>query len=263
MLLIDPRERFSATASHYARWRPTYPAELRAFLVELLPPARAPERPRMLVDVGCGTGISTRFLAGPGLHVIGIEPNAEMRAEAKSTTPPGMAVEYRAGEASSTGLPPAAAELVTAAQAFHWFDLDPTLAEFRRILVPDGFCAAFWNIRDERSSPLLAEYQALLERSSREYRDVEKGIRTIDRLLASPRIAAARRAEFPHVQILDREGFFGRVDSSSYVAHGIPAESRAAFAAELDRLFDRHAEGGKVEFPYRTHAIAFHIEGTA
>jgi SAM-dependent methyltransferase len=261
MLIKDSKERFSATAGLYSRWRPTYPPALGDFLAGLVPPAdrrRAGLLP-VIADLGCGTGISTRLLAAPDRRLIGIEPNTDMLAEARRTTPPELAIEYRNGEAAATGLPAASVDLVVAGQAFHWFELASTFAEIRRILIPAGFAAAFWNVRDETRSPLLAEYRALLERSSIEYDRAAKAEPTIARILAAAAITDLRRAEFAHRQELDREGFFGRVYSSSYVMHGVPAAARPAFDAELDRLFDRHAAGGRVEFPYRTLAIAFRL----
>lgn len=256
----DPKERFSATASLYSRWRPDYPGALRDYLLALVPASA--ETP-LIADIGCGTGISTRLLAGPGRRVIGIDPNPDMLSEARRSTPPELAVEYRLGEAGDTGLPAGCAALVTAAQAFHWFDVDVALGEFDRILKPGGFCAAFWNHRDDRHSPFLAEYQALLLRSSTEYEKVTTPETAIARLRSSPGVHGLREAEFRHVQPLDREGLFGRAYSSSYVVHGIPEADRPAFDAALSSLFERYERQGRIEFVYRTRVIAFQIRAAA
>jgi SAM-dependent methyltransferase len=263
MLIKDSKERFSATAGLYARWRPTYPSALVDFLLALIPPAPPSGRPPVIADLGSGTGISTRLLAAPGRRVIGIEPNLEMLAEARRTTPPAPGIEFRSGEAAATGLPAASVDLVVAGQAFHWFDLAPAFAEIRRILVPSGFTAAFWNVRDEKRSPLLAEYRALLERASIEYDEVAKAEPTIARIQAASPVGDLRRAEFEHRQELDHEGFRGRVYSSSYVMHGVSPADRPAFDAELDRLFARHEQGGRVLLRYRTLVIAFRLEDEA
>jgi SAM-dependent methyltransferase len=256
----DPRERFSANAETYARCRPSYPAALRDFLLGLLPdaPARSLAAPT-IADIGCGTGISTRLVAGEGRRVIGIDPNREMLAEAERSTPTALGVEYRLGEATATGLPAGSIALITVAQAFHWFDLDPTLAEFARILVPHGRCAAYWNIRDASDSPFLAEYEALLQRWSNEYKVVTGGDEMLERLAQTPAIRPVTSAAFAHVQPHDREGFFGRVNSSSYVTHGIAPEDRPAFDREIGGLFDRHARDGAVAFAYQTRVLAFEI----
>lgn len=142
-------ERFTGLAQLYAQSRPGYPA---AALDHLL--TRCGLRPgAVAVDVGCGTGISSRLLAERGLRVVGIEPNADMRRQAEASTealPPGVpAPEYRDGRAEATGLPEGAADVVVAAQAFHWFDADRALREFHRILKPGGWVALLNYERDE------------------------------------------------------------------------------------------------------------------
>src|SRR5207253_2470333 len=81
-----------------------------------------------LVDVGCGTGISSRLFAARGIPVIGVDPNDEMRGRAEAAAvPAGPRPVYRAGRAEATGLPDGAAAAVLAAQAFHWFEPGPAL----------------------------------------------------------------------------------------------------------------------------------------
>jgi SAM-dependent methyltransferase len=258
MLNREPKERFSAAADLYGRYRPSYPPALRDFIYELLPPGGTPNG-ITIADLGCGTGISTRLVAGPKVRVIGIDPNREMLAEAARTTPAELAIEYRQGEATATGLPAHSVDLVTVAQAFHWFDIDPTLDELARILTPGGRCAVYWNLREQDGSPFLSAYDALLLRYSSEYGQVPRGEQLLEELAAHPRLRPIRTADLPNLQPLDHQGFFGRVYSSSYVTHGVPAAERPAFDAALEELFARHARDGEVSFAYRTRALAFEI----
>ncbi len=73
------------------------------------------------MDLGCGTGISTRLFATTGHPVIGIDPNADMLATARLPPVGGAegAQDYRVGTSEHTGLPDACADLIIAAQAFH------------------------------------------------------------------------------------------------------------------------------------------------
>ncbi len=241
--MIDPRERFSAAADLYHRYRPSYPAALLDWIEQTTgrrPAAR-------VADVGCGTGISSRLLAERGYEVTGVDPNEKMLAHARAAG----GARYLVGTAAETGLPEASFDLVTVAQAFHWFDVPVALAEFRRILARPGWCAAFWNLR--RSSPFMDDYDALLRAHSTEYEVLLKPEPTIQSILRAEGVVDVREGEFPNRQLLDREGVFGRAYSSSYVVHGIA--DLPAFDRALGELFDRHQSAGTVEFPYRTVAV--------
>jgi SAM-dependent methyltransferase len=233
---LDPQRRFSRTVEHYRRHRPSYPEALVDWIAARVP-AGAP-----VVDVGAGTGIFSRQLASRGLDVIGVEPNADMRAAAEREG----GVRYMAGEASALGLPPKSAGLVIAAQAFHWFPLEPTLVEWRRVTRDDGWCGVVYNLR--APTPFGDAYQQLLDRI-REYRVAPKGSEALRALEA--RLATFEPFEVEHVQSLDRDAFIGRALSSSYVAHAADQDGvRAALAA----LFDRYAQDGQVSFKYRAVA---------
>lgn len=244
----DPRERFTETARLYDRYRPTYPDALVDWLV-----GEAGLKPGAAVaDIGCGTGISARLFAARGFAVTGIDPNEAMLAQARAKG----GADFRRGESHATGLPDASQDLVFAAQAFHWFDIPSTLAEWRRLLKPGGLAAAFWNDRVE-DTPFLKEYEALLRASSAEYRELTRRRSTLDDLREAPGVKDWATAEFPSSQPLDREALFGRVYSSSYVAHGVA--DRPAFDAALGALFDRRAVDGRVEFRYRAVAARWRL----
>jgi SAM-dependent methyltransferase len=249
---IDPRERFAGVASTYARCRPSYPPALVDWV---LTEARVRCGDRA-ADVGCGTGILTRLLAERGLEVVGIDPNEDMLAEARAGGGP---AEYRLGEAAATGLEDASLALVAVAQAFHWFDADRALAEFHRVLKPGGHVAVIWNVRG--SSPFMAGYEAALRRFSPEYPAIQGGDEALARLREHPRVADPRQREVPNGQVFDLDGLLGRAWSSSYVHRGV--EDREGFDAALRALFDTHARGGVVEFPYRTVALIFRVRASS
>src|SRR5262249_8855463 len=161
-----------------------------------------------VADVGCGTGIVARLFSQRGYNVTGVDPNSEMLAYAERQGGP----TYVRGEATATGLPSGRMALVTVAQAFHWFDIAPTLNERGRVLRPEAGCAAFWNMRADTA--LLAAYEQLLQTHCAERREVPRAPATIDALVTSPAVVDLERASFDNVQRLDREAFFGRIYSS-------------------------------------------------
>lgn len=131
-------ERFSGFAGLYDRYRPAPPAFLATILLDL---AQA-SRPDCVVDLGCGTGLSTRYWADLAGEVIGVDPSADMLRQAREQTHAAN-LHYRAGLSHATGLPDGRAQIVTCSQSLHWMYPQPTFQEARRILRPGGVFAAF------------------------------------------------------------------------------------------------------------------------
>ena len=130
-------ERFSGFADCYDSYRPKPPT----IIVDILTQLAAVARPRLVVDLGCGTGLSTRIWSGRAEEVIGIDPNADMlrRAEVNAAEN----VRYQDGLSTRTGLPDGCADIVTCSQSLHWMEPAPTFAEAARILRPGGVFAAY------------------------------------------------------------------------------------------------------------------------
>jgi SAM-dependent methyltransferase len=118
--------------------RPAPPAAL----VDLLCLEAQAERPHLVVDLGSGTGLSTRPWVDRADEVVGVEASPEMRAQAQEATAAGN-VRFVQAYAQATGLPDDAADIVTCSQALHWMEPEPTLAEAARILRPGGVFAAY------------------------------------------------------------------------------------------------------------------------
>jgi len=261
---IDPRDRFSVGVDAYRAHRPSYPGELIRWIVDEIA-LRADE---VVIDVGCGTGISSRALAAAGLRVIGVDPNAAMLEAARVEpvdTPAatgGAPIAWLVGDAESFAWPSSLAEVkvgaIVGGQCFHWFDLDTALPHFASLLPPGRRIVAFWNLRDP-SDPLMAAYEQLLRERCPDYLAVGPEVRAA-RLLDHPLVDDVRSVRIAgHRQSFDRDGFIGRVWSSSYVRRSIDDASRADFDAALHRLFDAHARDGRVEFVYQCVAYAFSV----
>lgn len=125
------RNWFDAGGEGYAKFRPDYPPELAAQLAEYC------GRRRLAIDVGCGTGQLTTLLAPHFDAVIGLDPSADQIANARAAD----RVRYLVAPAERLPLPDGAADLVTVAQAAHWFDLPAFHAEVRRVAAPGAVLA--------------------------------------------------------------------------------------------------------------------------
>jgi SAM-dependent methyltransferase len=241
----NPVGRFDALADQYARYRPEYPRACLDMLLRGEPPGA------LIIDVGCGTGILTRALAERGYRVIGIEPNETMRTVAERT-PCSAAItpSYFEGRAEATGVETAAAAMVVAAQAFHWFDPEMSLREFHRMLVPGGRLALLWNIYDQ-SDPLSASYWSVLREFATDPAVVEQPHDVAGRVLLShPLFQDAVELHFPNSQLVDEAGFLGRAFSSSFS----PKEegTKAACSEKLRLLFQEYACDGLAALTYKT-----------
>jgi SAM-dependent methyltransferase len=127
-------DHFSASSSDYARYRPDYPDSLFAYLADL-----AAQR-RRAWDCATGSGQAALGLSRHFEEVIATDASERQIANAR----PRRRVRYRVAAAEDSGLDAESIDLVTVAQAVHWFDLGRFWREVRRVLVPGGGVVAVW-----------------------------------------------------------------------------------------------------------------------
>jgi SAM-dependent methyltransferase len=138
------QDHFSAQADAYVRFRPTYPDALFAWLAALAP-ARA-----LAWDCGTGSGQAAVALANHFARVVASDPSREQIAHAL----PHARVQYVVASAEQPPAEAQGAELVTVAQALHWFDLARFYPVLGRVLKPGGLFAA-WGYGLMRITPAL------------------------------------------------------------------------------------------------------------
>ncbi|MBU1424154.1 MAG: class I SAM-dependent methyltransferase [Gammaproteobacteria bacterium] len=126
-------DHFSPLAEQYASFRPSYPDELFNWLASVAPQCK------FAWDCGAGSGQATAALAARFTQVLGTDISAAQLASA----PVLSNVEYRVTPAETSGLPDHSADLITVAQALHWFDLPQFYDEVRRVLKPQGVIAVW------------------------------------------------------------------------------------------------------------------------
>jgi SAM-dependent methyltransferase len=206
---------FSAAADVYERARPSYPPEAVEWLAQRVD-LRAG---RTVVDVGAGTGKLTRLLVPTGAHVVAVEPLPAMLAKLIESTPDAEAI---LGTAEQLPLPDASADVVTVAQALHWFDQTLALPEFRRVLRPAGAVALVWNSRDLEDPLQLALGRVLEPARNRVPAQRDNVWRApFER---SPLFGPLEVRRFPFEQQFTTDDLCDRVSSTSFVAAMTPGE---------------------------------------
>ena len=227
-----------ADAGRYQSARPGYPAEAVGYLAQYL----ALESVTKVVDVAAGTGLFTRELLPFTSHVVAVEPGAGMRDEF-STQLPG--VEVLEGVAEKLPLGDASVDVITVAQAFHWFEPMTALAEFTRVLVPGGGLGLVWNERDESVAWVDALSRAILWDVKRPY-DMATDFTLI---LERGGFVEVERRQFKNSQVLDRNALHQRVLTTSYIAVLDEKEQRKILD-DVDRVVENFDE--PFELPYVT-----------
>jgi SAM-dependent methyltransferase len=241
---LDSTQRFSDRVENYIRYRPRYPETLLPLLQRQL--NLSPDQ--VIADIGCGPGQSSEPFLRNGNKVYGIEPNDPMRQAAERLLADFPKFRAIKGTAEATTLPDQWVDLITAMQAFHWFDREKARAEFLRILKPAGRAILIWNSRKKGATPFLDAYEQLLQQFATDYslvrhENVDEGAL---RTFLGPTFTHHRLA---NQQIFDYAGLEGRLLSSSYVP-AADHPNHAPMLRELRRIFDRFNENRRVPFDY-------------
>jgi SAM-dependent methyltransferase len=240
---------FSTKAADYATARLRYPAEL----FERLRASHALFAAAQIADIASGTGLFTAQLLDRGYAVTAIEPNAAMRAVADAALAKHRKYRSIAASAEATTLADASLDLITAAQAFHWFDIAAVRREWLRVLKPHGRVVLVWNTRP-LSDPLQKELDDLLgEFGGRRQAALDRR-QDLAKVPSFFVAASFEHFELAHAQELDRDGLISLALSRSAMPDRDTPEGQRAVRM-LMQLFDRHARGGKVGLTYRTKAF--------
>jgi len=244
---MKPTERFSDRVSNYLAYRPSYPAEL----IDTLAHKCSLHSGSVIADVGSGTGKLSELLLEQECSVIGVEPNTEMREAAVKLLNTYQNFKSVDGECTDTRLEDHSVDLITVAQAFHWFEPIPTKKEFERILKPDGYVALIWNKRN-MDLPFHKDYDHMLHRYCPEYAKVNHHNITDGDISAFANANPVQNFNCSYTQKFDLAGFIGRMCSSSYTPKA-GSDKYAALVNAAQALFEEHESGGVVEFAYQTN----------
>ncbi|UNK69378.1 class I SAM-dependent methyltransferase [Microbacterium sp. H1-D42] len=211
---------FLNAGEDYERFRPGFP--------EVAADAIVPAPVRTALDLGAGTGKFTERLADRANRVVAVEPSEQMLAVLREKLPD---VEAHIGTAENIPVEDHSIDVVTVAQAFHWFDRDPACAEIRRVLVPGGTLGLLWNHSDatcawDRACTRVA-HPALDE-------GLTAAPDTTEQL---PGFEAPTFLQVPWQERITRADYIARwLTVSSFMAAS--DDERARMVAELERILD-------------------------
>jgi len=241
---------FDREAASYASVRPSYAAAALDLLDDCIGLAGGAE----VCDLAAGTGILTRQLLAAGAHVTAVEPVVGMRHEFESSTPGAVIVDARA---ESLPFGDATFDAVTVAQAFHWFEAGPALAEIRRVLVPGGVLALLWNVRDE-SVDWVARWTDIVHSMTggRPYHD-HRELDWAEVIAGAGGFGPVERASFPNPRAATHAAVVERTRSTSFVAALDDDRQREVLAA-VEEMTATHPElVGRDTFPFPYDTVVY------
>lgn len=241
-------ERYSDKTEDYAKYRPNFPDEL----VEYLYMKGDISNTAVIADIGSGTGRFTRLLLEKGNLVYGVEQNNEMRIKAEELLSQFSKFVSIKGSAERTGLEDKSIDLITIAQAFHWFNKEESLMEFKRILKDNGQVFIVWDDFVSDYNDFTKELSAASStfRNVQPQSDVKKSTRNemIEEFFKDNKYITTT---FMREIYQGFDGIKGGMLSASY-APKLGEENYEVFILELQRVFDKYQNNGSVCTAFRS-----------
>lgn len=243
---MTERRLFDSVASEYDATRPDYPAQLFDALESAM---GQPLLWSDVCDVGAGTGIATRAIAGRGATVTAVDPGLGVLQVLKGRTT--SRVHVVAGDGNALPLRDGLFDLVTYAQSFHWTDPEVAVDEAFRVLKPGGVLALWWNQHD-RTVPWFAEHQQRVNSACGWSGHTDESW-AADLLRAGRWGARVATVTIPWSRRITIADFGRNIATKSYV-FDLPDHGAALIAAEVARLIAEQPDGHVVE-PFTTYAV--------
>ncbi|MDD5946618.1 MAG: class I SAM-dependent methyltransferase [Oscillospiraceae bacterium] len=235
-------EKFTSKADLYDKYRPSYPMALIDFLWDKT-------HAETVADIGAGTGIFTKCLCTKPWKVIAVEPNSDMSGILRANL---SDVEIVNASAENTGIRSGSIGMVTAAQAFHWFNREQFARECKRILTPEGGVALVWNTRTV--TDMQTERNQIFLRHTGVYDSVKGNHNGSDRFSPERYFSELTQIRFLNRMEMDCEQYIGCEMSRSYAPKkGTPVYE--AMENDLVLLFQKYEQGGKVSIEYETECF--------
>lgn len=244
-------DRFTNKAQKYEKYRPSYPKKALNIILEECEIEL--NNDIIVADIGSGTGKFTELLLETSCVVYAIEPNDNMRAIAEAKFIGNHNYNSINNTAENTGLDNNSIDLITVAQALHYFNLDKTKDEFRRILKTNGKVVLLWNFR-YRESDFMKEYEKIVYTfHSKDIQPTFAQDKMNDEIY-NILFSKYKVFSIPYSQELNFDELWGRVLSSNHSPRADDPNYNDLYK-NMKRLFDKYQHNNKITFEYRTKVI--------
>jgi len=207
---------FENLAGDYDAFRPNYPSGIMKALRDFFVSDNTSGR--LIIDVGAGTGISTRGLAaafGTDYFAIGVEPCLPMLQKAILHPESNGTIAYAVGAAENLPIADASVGLVATAQAVQWFDRPRFYREAARVLQTGGVLAIMQNNRDWKGNPFLEAYEEFLETNGDHYSRLYRSFDIVKELSGVDEFTTASKVNESWDRSMTVDDFIGMSFSSS------------------------------------------------
>lgn len=208
----------------------------------------------IIADIGSGTGLLSMLLLNLGARVFGVEPNKQMRLLGEKNLGHYRNFISIAGSAEHTNLPDHSVNIISAGNAFHWFDPLGARQEFKRILKPNSLVLLIRSDWKQVSMPHMQTYDKIIGRycvgRTGIVSDPKLEERSISKFFDNYKIKNLGVSNY----LYNKLQLKGRFLSTSFAPQLGHREHKAAMN-ELDMLFDEYAENEKFSFHVITTVI--------
>ncbi|HEY4390914.1 MAG TPA: class I SAM-dependent methyltransferase [Paenibacillus sp.] len=251
-------ERFSGFANVYDAYRPEAPEMVTEILTRYLQ-----REPELVMDLGCGTGLSTLIWNRRAARIIGVEPNDDMRsvaaAKLRHFSAGSSDIAFVPGYSNQLNVESESVDIITCSQSFHWMEPVSTLREVHRVLRNGGVFAAYdcdwppmlsWEL-EKQYMELYEKCDEILDREMVEESKVVKRNKNehLQNLQASGAFRYTREFVFHHRELCNAERYVGLALSQGGLQSVLKLGSTeldgdiASFREQTDKYFNGHMKG--------------------
>lgn len=239
---------FDGRAMVYNQGRPLYPQKL----IDELYTHYGVSCDSIIADIGSGTGKLSKQLLDKGSTVYAVEPNNDMRSVAEDALSEYSKFISVNGNAENTLLPDNSIDFITAAQAFHWFDVKKFRLECDRIKKDNAKIILIWNSRDMTFDFNRESYEVYSKYCPR-FKGFHGGMKVDDIRFSEFFYGKYKHISFNNPLMLTKDMFILRSLSGSYsLQEG--DECFNDYITALEKLFDKYAVNGLVKMNNKTDA---------